>query len=153
MLDGFKFIWNDRLFRYIMIVALFINMLESAKYSVIMPFYTQTFFGEALDLGLLVAVSGGGSVVGALVFGAGLAVLAVLYFTTKVSRVFLFWAAFILTRPLGATVGDWFDKPVAKGGLEFSRPLASLVLAIVIVALIMILPQRAGRHGEAKVSA
>jgi uncharacterized membrane-anchored protein len=90
---------------------------------------------------------------GALVFGAGLAVLAALYFTTKVSRVFLFWAAFILTRPLGATVGDWFDKPVAKGGLEFSRPLASLVLAVVIVALILMLPQRAGRHGEREVAA
>jgi len=83
---------------------------------------------------------------GALIFGAGLAVLAILYFTTRVNRVFLFWAAFILTRPLGATVGDFLDKPIAKGGLELSRPLASLVLAVVIVALILILPQRAGRH-------
>jgi uncharacterized membrane-anchored protein len=83
---------------------------------------------------------------GALVFGAGLAVLALLYFTTRVSRVFLFWAAFILTRPLGATVGDWFDKPVAKGGLAMSRPVASAVLALVIVILIVLLPQRAGRH-------
>ena len=83
---------------------------------------------------------------GALVFGAGLAVLAVLYFATKVSRVALFWAAFILTRPLGATVGDWFDKPIAKGGLAMSRPLASAVLATVIIVLILILPQRAGRH-------
>ena len=83
---------------------------------------------------------------GALVFGAGLAVLAILYFTTRVSHVLLFWAAFILTRPLGATVGDFLDKPVAKGGLEWSRPLASAVLAVVIVGLILILPQRAGRH-------
>lgn len=58
----------------------------------------------------------------------------------------LFWAAFILTRPLGATVGDFLDKPVGKDGLEFSRPLASAVLAAVIVLLIMILPQRAGFH-------
>jgi len=63
-----------------------------------------------------------------------------------VNRVFLFWAAFILTRPLGATVGDFLDKPIAKGGLDLSRPIASLVLAIVIAALILILPQRAGRH-------
>ena len=88
---------------------------------------------------------------GALIFGAGLAVLALLYFTTRISRVFLFWAAFILTRPLGATVGDFLDKPLGSGGLELSRPLASLVLAVVIVALILILPQRAGRHpGQAE---
>lgn len=83
---------------------------------------------------------------GALAFGAALAVLAALYFSTRVSRVFLFWAAFILTRPLGATVGDWFDKPVTKGGLAMSRPIASAVLAVIIVVLILLLPQRAGRH-------
>ena len=83
---------------------------------------------------------------GALVFGAGLAILAILYFTTRVSRVWLFWAAFILTRPLGATVGDFLDKPVSAGGLEWSRPLASLVLAIVIIGLILLLPQRPGQH-------
>ena len=85
---------------------------------------------------------------GALVFGAGLAVLAILYFSTRVSRVFLFWAAFILTRPLGATVGDWLDKPLGKGGLELSRPLASAALAAVIVVLIFLLPQRPGEHPQ-----
>jgi len=73
-------------------------------------------------------------------------VLAILYFTTRTNRVGLFWAAFILTRPLGATVGDFLDKPVAKGGLEWSRPLASAVLFVVIVVLILVLPQRAGQH-------
>ena len=89
---------------------------------------------------------------GALVFGAGLAILAILYFSSKrVNRVGLFWAAFILTRPLGATVGDFLDKPVAKGGLDWSRPLASGVLVIVIIALILVLPQRPGSHpGEAE---
>lgn len=82
----------------------------------------------------------------ALVFGGALAVVAALYFRTQVLRVVLFWAAFILTRPLGATVGDFLDKPVAKGGLEFSRPVATTVLAVAIVLLILILPQRAGRH-------
>ena len=72
--------------------------------------------------------------------------LAVFYYTTSVSRVALFWGAFILTRPLGATVGDFLDKPMAKGGLEFSRPLASAVLAVVIVLLILVLPQRSGQH-------
>lgn len=82
----------------------------------------------------------------ALLFGAALAVLALLYFSTKVSRVFLFWAAFILTRPLGATVGDFLDKPLSHGGLELSRPVASAVLAAAIVLLILLLPQRPGRH-------
>ncbi|HJP67810.1 MAG TPA: hypothetical protein VJ846_02820 [Sphingomicrobium sp.] len=83
---------------------------------------------------------------GALVFGAGLALLAMLYYSTNASRVALFWAAFILTRPLGATVGDWFDKPIAKGGLDMSRPVASAVLTIIIFMLILFLPQKAGRH-------
>src|ERR1700742_5102239 len=65
----------------------------------------------------------------ALIFGAALAVLAALYFWTNISRVLLFWAAFILTRPLGATVGDFLDKSTEQGGLEVSRPLATLILA------------------------
>ena len=87
---------------------------------------------------------------GALVFGAGLALLAILYFTTRANRVGLFWAAFILTRPLGATVGDFLDKPVASGGLDWSRPLASGVLVLVIIALIFLLPQRPGSHPGAE---
>jgi len=82
----------------------------------------------------------------AVVFGSALAVLAVLYFRTRISHVFLFWAAFILTRPLGATIGDFLDKPVLKGGLAFSRPLATAVLAVAILVLIVVIPQRAGRH-------
>ena len=83
---------------------------------------------------------------GALVFAAGLAVLAVAYFWTHVSRVFLFWAAFILSRPLGATVGDFLDKPVSDGGLALSRPIASAVIAVFIIACLVVLPQRAGQH-------
>ncbi len=83
---------------------------------------------------------------GAVVFGAGLAVLAILYYRTNISRVFLFWAAFILTRPLGATVGDFLDKPVSDGGLALSRPIASAVIGVFIIACLLILPQRAGQH-------
>ena len=90
---------------------------------------------------------------GALVFAAGLAVVAALYFWTSVSRVTLFWVAFILTRPLGATVGDLLDKPVDHGGLALSRPLASAVIAAIIVVLIIVLPQRAGRHPSGPVGA
>ena len=83
---------------------------------------------------------------GAMVFGAGLAALAALYFFTRTSRVLLFWAAFILTRPLGATVGDFLDKPVSDGGMALSRPIASAVIAAFIVVCLLVLPQRAGQH-------
>ena len=83
---------------------------------------------------------------GALVFLAGLAVLTGLYFWSNVSRVLLFWAAFILTRPLGATVGDFLDKPVSHGGLALSRPLASAAIGGLIVIGLLVLPQRAGTH-------
>ena len=83
---------------------------------------------------------------GALVFAAGLAVVIGLYFWTNISRVLLFWAAFILTRPLGATVGDFLDKPTSDGGLALSRPLASAVIAAFIILCLLVLPQRAGQH-------
>ena len=75
-----------------------------------------------------------------------LVVLATLYFWTNVSRVLLFWAAFILTRPLGATVGDFLDKPIEHGGLALSRPIASAVIAVLMIMLVLVLPQRAGSH-------
>jgi uncharacterized membrane-anchored protein len=90
---------------------------------------------------------------GALVFCAGLVLLAALYSWTAISRVFLFWAAFILTRPLGATIGDFLDKPTNHGGLALSRPLASAVILAAIVVLILVLPQRPGRHPESGVAA
>jgi len=115
---------------------------EEAFYWVTITF-SQTL-GTAL--GDWIADAGLGYSGGALVFGAALGVLAVLYFATSINRVFLFWAAFILTRPLGATVGDYLDKPLDKGGLSLSRPIASAVLAIVIIGLIVLLPQRPGGH-------
>ena len=83
---------------------------------------------------------------GAALFSALLAIVAGLYFWTKMSKVLLFWAAFILTRPLGATVGDFLDKPLDHGGLNLSRPLATAVLAAFIIGGILLLPQRAGEH-------
>jgi uncharacterized membrane-anchored protein len=83
---------------------------------------------------------------GALVFAAGLAVAAALYYWTEVSRVLLFWAAFILTRPLGATLGDFLDKPLNHGGLALSRPIASAVIAAIMIGCIVFFPQRAGSH-------
>ena len=83
---------------------------------------------------------------GALVFAACLAVIAAAYLRTSVSRTLLFWSAFILTRPLGATIGDFLDKPVANGGMAFGRFYASAILAALMVACIVFLPQRAGKH-------
>ena len=83
---------------------------------------------------------------GAFVFGAALAIIAIAYYATGISRVLLFWAAFILTRPLGATVGDFLDKPVSAGGLNYSRPIASAIIGAFIVICILVLPQRAGQH-------
>lgn len=115
-------------------------------------YWAAITFSQTLGtaLGDWIADSGLGYAGGALVFAAALLILIGLYYGTQVSRVFLFWAAFILTRPLGATLGDFLDKPLNHGGLAFSRPLASLVLAIFIIGCILILPQRAGTHpGEA----
>ena len=116
-------------------------------------FYWVTItFSQTLGtaLGDWAADGGLGYLGGALTFGAALVVLAGLYLRTRANRVFLFWAAFILTRPLGATIGDFFDKPMSQGGLDISRPLASLLLAVAIVALILVLPQRAGGHPAAE---
>jgi uncharacterized membrane-anchored protein len=83
---------------------------------------------------------------GALVFAAGLAIVAGGYYWTTISRTALFWAAFVLTRPLGATVGDFLDKPLDHGGLALSRYAASAALAVAIVACVALLPARAGKH-------
>lgn len=112
-------------------------------------FYWATItFSQTLGtaLGDWVADSGPGYSGAALIFGAMLAIVAALYFWTSANRVILFWAAFILTRPLGAAVGDFLDKPTAQGGLAFSRPIASLVLAAAIILLILLVPQRAGNR-------
>lgn len=118
-------------------------------------FYWATItFSQTLGtaLGDWLADTGGLGYLGAaLVFAAGLLVLTLLYLRTSVDRVMLFWAAFVLTRPLGAAVGDFLDKPVAKGGLDFSRPLASGVLIAAVVLLVLLLPQHPGRHGDAAV--
>ncbi len=89
---------------------------------------------------------GFGYLAAAALFAGLLAILLALHYATAISKVWLFWAAFILTRPLGATVGDFLDKPLDKGGLDLSRPIASLVLAVFIIACIALLPQRAGQH-------
>ena len=124
-----------------------VNTVTTPKVEVF--YWTAITFSQTLGIALgdWVADTGGlGYQGGALVFAAGLAVIGGLYLWTKVSRVRLFWSAFILTRPFGATVGDFLDKPLNHGGLAFSRPIASAVIAMFIIACLLVLPQRAGRH-------
>ena len=102
--------------------------------------WTTDSFGDSIFMGLE-----SGYVLGALVFLAALAVVAALYRFTSISHTALFWAAFILTRPLGAIVGDFLDKPVDQGGLDFSRLVATFVLLAAMGVLIAMLPQRAGK--------
>ena len=113
-------------------------------------FYWITItFSQTLGtaLGDWAADTGGlGYLGGAALFGGALLLLAILYLTTSANRVALFWAAFVLTRPLGATVGDFLDKPLANGGLALSRPIASVVLLLAVALLVWLLPQRAGSH-------
>jgi len=85
---------------------------------------------------------------GAALFGLLLAFVAGLYFWTHISRTILFWAAFILTRPLGAVVGDFLDKPLSSGGLALSRYSASAVLIVFILACIFIFPHRAAKKAH-----
>ena len=123
-----------------------VNSAKAETYYWITITFSQTL-GTAL--GDWAADTGGLGYGGAAgIFAVALAVVAALYFWTSISRVALFWTAFILTRPLGAAVGDFLDKPIEKGGLDFSRPLASLVLAIAIGALILLLPQRASQQAH-----
>jgi uncharacterized membrane-anchored protein len=112
-------------------------------------YWTTILFSQTLGTALgdwMADTNGFGFENAALMFGAALLLLAAAYYFTNISRVFLFWAAFILTRPLGATLGDLLDKPIGYGGFAFSRTIATAILAASIVALILLIPQRPGVH-------
>ena len=124
--------------------------VETVNTPKVEAFYWATItFSQTLGTALgdwIADDTGLGYVGGALVFAVALAIVAAAYFRTKISRVLLFWAAFILTRPLGATVGDFLDKPLNHGGLALSRPIASAVLAIVMIACIFLTRQKLGER-------
>jgi uncharacterized membrane-anchored protein len=118
-----------------------------------MFYWVAILFSQTLGTALgdwMADTNGLGYEGGALVFAAGLAVIVGAYYYTNVSRTLLFWSAFILTRPLGATLGDLLDKPLEEGGLAFDRFYASAILAAIIIACILFLPQRAGKHPGAQ---
>jgi uncharacterized membrane-anchored protein len=124
-----------------------VNTVSSPKIETF--YWVAILFSQTLGTALgdwMADTNGLGYEGGALVFAAGLALIAAAYFYTSLSRTLLFWAAFILTRPLGATLGDLLDKPLNNGGLAFSRFYASAILAAVIIGCVALLPQRAGTH-------
>jgi uncharacterized membrane-anchored protein len=130
--------WSER--------TISVNTVNSAKVELF--YWAAITLSQTLGtaLGDWLADTGGlGYQGGAVVFAIALAIVAALY-ASSVSRVALFWAAFILTRPLGATVGDFLDKPATDGGLALSRPLASAVIGAFIIICLLIFPQRAGTH-------
>lgn len=120
-------------------------------------FYWLTItFSQTLGTALgdwMADTSGLGYLGAAAVFMGGLLAVAIFYYGTSISRVALFWAAFILTRPLGATVGDFFDKPHSAGGLAVSRPVATAIIAGAMIMLVFLIPQRAGSHPGTEVKA
>jgi uncharacterized membrane-anchored protein len=125
-----------------------ISTINSPKAEVF--YWVTIMFSQTLGtaLGDWVADSAGlGYTGGAAVFGGLLLLVAAAYFWTKISRTVLFWVAFILTRPLGAVVGDYLDKPVNHGGLALSRYSASLAILAFIVVCILVFPQRAAKSG------
>jgi uncharacterized membrane-anchored protein len=127
-----------------------VNYISSPKVEI---FYWITILCSntlGTALGDWVADSGPGYEGGALIFAGGIAVVALLYFFTKASRSVLFWAAFVLTRPLGATLGDMLTKPVANGGLNLSRYTSSAAIAAFMILCILVFPRRAGEHPGAR---
>ena len=132
---------------YLTVGSISVTNITSPKVELF--YWTTILFSQTLGtaLGDWVADTNGlGYEGGALVFGAGLVLVAAAYFYTNVSRALLFWSAFILTRPLGATLGDLLDKPLADGGLEIDRLYASAVLAALMIACILLFEQKPGRH-------
>lgn len=129
---------------YLILGSISVNTVSSFKSE--MFYWITIMFSQTLGtaLGDWTADSAKFGYVGsAMIFSFLLGIIIVLKFKTKISRTFLFWSAFILTRPLGAVVGDFLDKPHDHGGLELSRYSASLTLIVFIVACVLISPKRA----------
>jgi uncharacterized membrane-anchored protein len=116
-----------------------------------MFYWVTIMFSQTLGttLGDWTADSAGlGYLGGAAIFGSLLALVTAAYLWTRISRTALFWTAFVLTRPLGAVVGDFLDKPASAGGLDLSRFSASAALLAIIVGCILFFPQRAARSAH-----
>jgi uncharacterized membrane-anchored protein len=124
-----------------------VNKITSRRAEIF--YWAAILFSNTLGTALgdfLADSSGLGYDGGALVFAALLALIAAAYFFTQMSHILLFWMAFILTRPFGATFGDLLTKPYVNGGLNLNRISSSLVIATLIIGCILLIPQRAGYH-------
>ena len=140
LLIGTLFAWHGAL------GSVAINDIRTRKAEIF--YWVTIMFSQTLGTALgdwMADSTGLGFAGAALIFAAALVVVALCYFYTRISHALLFWAAFILTRPLGATMGDLLDKPHAEGGMALSRYAASAVIAVVIVVAIAVIPQRAER--------
>jgi uncharacterized membrane-anchored protein len=157
--EGLGYAWGSALLLTLVLLSLGVWYWSAGTVSVstvssprIEIFYWVTImFSQTLGtaLGDWAADDAGlGYLGGVAVFGGALLVVAALHFFTKISKTGLFWAAFILTRPLGAVSGDLFDKPIAQGGMAISRYTASGVLAAAILICILVFPQRAAQRSE-----
>ena len=152
--EGLGYVWGSTLLFALLLASLgvwylvtgsvAVGSVSSAKSEIfywVTIMFSQTL-GTALgdwaadDLGI-------GYLGGVELFGGALVIVLLLHLFTKINKTGLFWAAFILTRPLGAVSGDLFDKPVAQGGFAISRYVASGVLAAAIILCVLIFPQRA----------
>ena len=143
----FALLMTSLLVWYLTLGSVSVTTVTSRKVELF--YWTTILFSQTLGTALgdwMADTNGIGYEGGALVFGAGLALVAAAYFYTNISRALLFWAAFILTRPLGATLGDLLDKPLADGELEIGRFYATAVLAALMIACILLFKQNAGRH-------
>jgi len=143
LLMGSLFVWHRTL------GSVSISTIVSPKAE--MFYWVTIMFSQTLGTALgdwAADTAGLGYGGGAVLFSTLLALVAVAYYWTKISHTVLFWAAFILTRPLGAVFGDLLDKPVANGGLALSRYSASAVLLVLIVACVLIFPQKAAERSH-----
>lgn len=116
-----------------------------------MFYWVTIMFSQTLGTALgdwTADTAGLGYVGGAMIFGAMLAIIAAAYYRTNISRTALFWAAFILTRPLGAVVGDFLDKPISEGGLALSRYTASATLLVLMMLCIFFFSQKPAKQGH-----
>jgi uncharacterized membrane-anchored protein len=137
------FVWHRTL------GSIAIDTVHSRKAEVF--YWVTIMFSQTLGTALgdwTADTAGMGYTGAALLFGVLLTLIAVLYYATRISRTLLFWAAFILTRPLGAVVGDFLDKPVDHGGLNLSRYAASASLFVLIALCLWIFPQKPAQRAH-----